>query len=513
MEVQVDTSTLALETSSVVPTPLARHTSPRSVVRLSIWVFAAFQFFYMLTSTGRARTADEYNMFYMTESLVLRGSTAIPQAVALHNFYGKIDLQGEPRAAYPPGQAIVCTPWYALGDYVLSRLPGVPAEIKDLVFCFSTCLSSATFSALVVAFFFVLLNGIGVPTRAALFAAALLGLATPVFGYSGWLFSEPLSAAIFMGVVLLAFGGSRKPISMRTAAIAGVILGLATWVRPTNVFAIAIFAVAVLFRDGKPAWRSALVLCACAAAGVAALLSRDLLLFGNPFDFGYPKIAGGVSTDVRFDTPLLTGLYGFLFSPGKSVFLFAPPLVLAIAGLRRLWRLDRGVAALAILFPFVYLCFFVRYSSWEGGYCVGPRYLVPSIAILCLGLGPALAAGTGMVKRLAGLLLAIGVTVQGISLATSFLEDQAPARGHYYDTHWHYRLSYSLSGQVQLLWKYLRNGQPPTLGLGWDRWFVFLHNGKVSAVTLAFLAALMLAGLAISIVGIVRNMRSALKPV
>jgi hypothetical protein len=66
--------------------------------------FAAFQFFYLLTLIGRVRTPDEYNTLYTTESLVLRGSTSVPQAVQLHNFYGRYDLHGEPRAAYPLGR-------------------------------------------------------------------------------------------------------------------------------------------------------------------------------------------------------------------------------------------------------------------------------------------------------------------------------------------------------------------------------------------------------------------------
>jgi hypothetical protein len=59
---------------------------PAASRRIALWLFAALQFFYLLTSTGRVRTPDEYNTLYTTESLVLRGSTAVPQAVQLHNF-------------------------------------------------------------------------------------------------------------------------------------------------------------------------------------------------------------------------------------------------------------------------------------------------------------------------------------------------------------------------------------------------------------------------------------------
>jgi hypothetical protein len=475
-------------------------------------VFAAFQFFYLLTSTGRVRTPDEYNTLYTTESLVLRGSTAVPQAVELHNFYGRYDVHGLPRAAYPPGQALLCAPWYAVGQYVLARLPGVPAEDADLVVAFAACLSSATFSALTVAFFFLLLMGIGIGAPAGLFAAALLGVGTPIFAYSGWLFSEPISAAIFMGVAWLLFGGGREPISLRKALVAGLILGLATMVRPTDGLAIPVFAAAVLVREGKAALRSAFVLCvalcAAAAVGVGILLIHNAVLFGSPFQFGYPAAAEGAKRLNTFETPLWKGLYGFLFSPGKSVFLFAPPVILALAGWRRLWKMERGAATVAMALPLVYLFFYARYTQWEGGYCVGPRYLVPSIALLCLGLGPMLEAGGARVKQMAGVLLVLGAMVQCVSLATSFMEDQVP-RGHYYDANWTYRLGYSLSGQIHLLLKYLGSGAPARLGLGWDRWFVFLYKGGISGVTLAVLGVGMVVGLGISLAGVARSVRSA----
>jgi len=478
------------------PTPLSKHSR-----QIAVWVFASFQFLYLFTSTGRVRTADEYNTLYTTESIVLHGTTAVPQAVALHNFYGRFDVHGLPRAAYPPGQALACTPWYAFGQYVLSRLPGVPADDTDLIVAFAACLSSATFAALTVTFFFLLLSGIGIALRPALLATFIVGLATPIFAYSGYLFSEPLSAAIFTGSACLIFAA---PATLRSTAFAGLLLGLAALVRPTNILAIAIFVLALIAREGKTALRPAFTLCAASAIGIVILLAHNALLFGGPFAFGYPAAAEGAKQLNRFDTPLLTGLYGFLLSPGKSVFIFAPPIILAFVGLAALWRGNRGLAALAILFPLVGIFFFAKYSQWEGGYCVGPRYLVPALVFLCLGLGPILALNSARLKTLALVLFAFGFLVQAISLATSFMEDQAP-RGHYYGANWTYRPDYSLSGPIHLFLKYLHSPEPARLGLGWDRWFVFLAKAGVSRPTLAMLAVAMLAGLAISLLGLSKS--------
>lgn len=472
-------------------------------------MFAAFQFFYLLTSTGRVRTADEYNTLYTTESLVLHGTTAVLQAVALHNFYGRFDVHGLPRAAYPPGQALACTPWYAAGQYLLARLPGVPPDDTDLIVAFASTLSSATFAALTVTFFFLLLLGIGTPLRSALFATAMLGLATPIFAYSGWLFSEPLSAAIFTGAAWLLFARAptSAPPSLRAAAAGGLVLGLATLVRPTNILTVGVFALAILASHRLAGLRAAFTVCVASAIGVAILLAHNAVLFGSPFAFGYPAAAEGAKQLNRFDTPLLTGLYGFLFSPGKSVFIFAPPIILALAGLAGLWRRNRSLAAIAVLFPLADLLFFAKYSQWEGGYCVGPRYLVPAVVFLCLGLGPALAASQKnyrSLKRLAVILLILGAIVQSLSLATSFMEDQVP-RGRYYTSNWTYRLDYSLSGPVHLFWKYLTSPQPARLGLGWDRWFVFLAKAGVSHATLAFFGVTMLAGFSISLVGLAKS--------
>jgi hypothetical protein len=90
-----------------------------------------------------------------------------------------------------------------------------------------------------------------------------------------------------------------------------------------------------------------------------------------------------------------------------------------------------------------------------------------------------------------------GLMVQLIGLLTNPMEDMV--RNHYYAGNWDYRLSYSpISGQLRLIWKYLHQA-PAGLGLGWDRWFLFLHAAGaarllVCGIELFFAAAAIVFG-------------------
>lgn len=463
--------------------------------RIALLLFLSLDFLFLLTSGGRVRTVDEVSVDFQAESLVTRGTTAVPQAVAANFFYGKFDRKGQPRAPYGEGQAILVAPWHMAARALRAVLPGIPAGSKDLFIDVVVTSSSATFAALAATLAFWVFCGLGIETKTATVAALMLALGTPLFAYSAWFFSEPLAAALLLGAACALFAagdGERRSIGL--AAVAGVLLGTAIWVRPSHFIAVPVFFLALLIRDREKSIRPAVVLVVVVALFGGAYLLRNQLYFGNPMDFGYPPVAEGGKHLNTFETPLATGLYGFVASPGKSVFLFAPLLLLAIPGVFRLAKRNIGLAIVAGGTPVLYLLFFARYTQWEGGYCVGARYLVPAIALLCLGLGPMLADATAPIRKLAGVLFAAGMLVQIISVSISFMEDQTT--GRYYDRQWNYRMDYSsIQGQGRLLLHYLGTSKPARPNFGYDRWFVFLAKTGVSRGLLAAGIAFELAGL------------------
>jgi hypothetical protein len=179
--------------------------------------------------------------------------------------------------------------------------------------------------------------------------------------------------------------------------------------------------------------------CLALRSRMASSLATPALAFGLPFAFGLALAAW--SNAARYGSALLTGyewatrgprvplyvgVYGLLFSAGKSLFLYSPPLVLAAFAAPRFIRRVGWVGT----FPFVLLATFVlAYGGlpyWGGDGAWGPRYLIPLTGSLCTplaGLLPSDSLGAWRWKRAAlAFFVALGVAVNLIGATTSTVE-------------------------------------------------------------------------------------------
>jgi hypothetical protein len=238
--------------------------------------------------------------------------------------------------------------------------------------------------------------------------------------YAHYTYTEALQTACFTGF-LLALARMLEERDGRSAAWLGAAAALVVDAKIVYAAALpgaAALVVWTLRREPRRIPR-------LAGAALATFLPLFALVpfynwarFGSPLDSGYNAYAG-----VHFSRgSLWTGLWGLFLSPGKSVFLYNPPLLAALAGLgalgRRAPRLALAVAATVA--PVVLLN--ARSAFWHGDWAWGPRYLVFALPAALLPLALVIdrlrEAGRRLaVPALVGGALAVGGFVQVLGLA------------------------------------------------------------------------------------------------
>ena len=154
-----------------------------------------------------------------------------------------------------------------------------------------------------------------------------------------------------------------------------------------------------------------------------------------------------------------------MFSPGKSLLLFVPVVILAPWGWVRWFIEGRRREALLFVTAFVvWLLFHAGWWTWHGGWSWGPRFMVPMLPFLILPLGSLWRLGTGariaiVVLALIGFLIQLGGVLVDFNDYMLWINDEdkilfnpayLPILGH---------------------WRMLWNGETPNLAiLNMPRW-------------------------------------------
>jgi hypothetical protein len=196
---------------------------------------------------------------------------------------------------------------------------------------------------------------------------------------------------------------------------AGVALAFAILARPQSAAFAPLLLVYLALREGDgirvaPALRAVPPL----AVAVAITLAYNLYRFHDALQFGYRPPA-----DPGFTTPLPEGTAGLLFSPEKSVLLFAPAVVLVPFAVVALWRPRRALVALVLAICAVAWVLAATWWSWQGGWSWGPRLILPAVVLALALVAPWIGTRTARL-RTAAALFALG-------FALSFSAVLAPA--------------------------------------------------------------------------------------
>lgn len=345
-------------------------------------LFLLFTGFYLLTLSGHLYSADEETMYLVTRGIALSGDVAI------------VAPPGSPIAALRPGAdgrgyapygilpSLLALPLFGLGALAA---PLGPAAF-DYTTRFAVSALNAPLTAATAALLAAWALRLGASRRAAAALALCYALGSFAWVYSRTFFSEPLAA------LLLLIAAERADAAWRTRTagpllVAGLATGLLLATRIASGVALPLLGLFVLATQavaggatfslrravGGVVWWSLGLL-----PGLGLVAGYNLLRFGTPLATGY------ASESALFTTPLTEGLYGLLLSRDKSLFLYAPPLLLALPGALRLWRRERAVVLLALSLTLAHLLLYAGWGEWAGGGVWGPRFLLPIVPLLLL---------------------------------------------------------------------------------------------------------------------------------
>ncbi len=366
---------------------------------------------YFVTAPGRIDMVDGAIRYEITDSLLNHGRFDI-----LNSFTpGTPGRGGRHYSYYPIGTPLLSLPFLAAGWWL-----GHDA-LESKQFAFS--LTSVPFAAATVATLFLIFGRLGCSPNRAAGWALVAAFCTPVWVYAGSSF-DVAQQTLFILVAVWAAVEAFANESLRWAMASGLSFALLINVQETYVVLAACVA-DVAPATARSVWerltnRVTITIFALLAAGLATVLAYNAFKFGNPLNTGR-----GTVPHPLVGNPAV-GLAGLLVSPAKSIFLYCPVYACALLGLWRLLRSDRQRYAPITACLVIHIAMISTLKFWAGEWAWGPRYLIASVPLACIGLPfaaarrPWNAAVTGVCAvSLAVQLLAISVDHQRYYLERS----------------------------------------------------------------------------------------------
>jgi hypothetical protein len=375
---------------------------PRRILRrVACLLFLGTLSVYVLTAGGSLSSTDATVMFDLTKNLVDGRSIAL--SGNLLGLEANRGVDGRFYSQYGLGQSLYNIPFYVAGVAIRDAAGlsiGKPDTIPKAVVALGNTLTSAACVTVIWLFAFSLSGA----ARPALVAALTAAFASPLWPYSKFGFSVPLTTLLLAGAAYLLWVATR---SGRTghALAAGAILGIAWLTRHEIVVVLVPFALFLWLesrkREADPRRGRIQLLALAGAAGAGGLLWAlyNFVRFGSVTYVGY--------------TPWLTGegYLAFLASPLGAILLFCPVAALWLAAAAR-GPLNAG-EKLLLLTPAV--AFYLLYGSlhdWMGGRSYGPRYMLPALLLVSPALAPFLRRASRGVRRASLAIVILSAVVQ-----------------------------------------------------------------------------------------------------
>jgi hypothetical protein len=365
----------------------------------------------------------------------------IHNAAVTFAFHGRVDTRG---AGAPPKKrtydvhpflaSAIHVPGALLQRILVSQFPEDTNRIKIM----TSHLGPAALGGLAAVLFVRLCLFLGLGFGASLASSVVLVLGTMLGVYARLPWSEMVQTVTFLGffTALLRVLRDRRGMA---------VLVLGAWcgaiVNSKEVFVLALpGAVLLLLWHYRRTltWKETLRCVGLGLLGAAPFLAIQFIYntirTGSPFRSAY----GSGAVNFVLGTQTIDGFLGLWVSPGKSIFLYNPPLVLALFGIPLIVRRCRlwWMALVATATPVVLV--YASFMFWSGDWCWGPRYLLFLVPLLLLPgvflLDEAIKHRRVVVGALATVIALAGLWVQ--TIGASLYWDHYIRLEHYARAQW-----------------------------------------------------------------------------
>ncbi len=193
-----------------------------------------------------------------------------------------------------------------------------------------------------------------------------------------------------------------------------------------------------------------------ATIGLVGMVAYNLQRFNSLFHSGQTIIIPVVVANP------LVGFLTLFVSPGKSVFLYSPPLILGFLSIGYLWRRERWLTYAILGATLIWVALMCGTFSTGGDWCWGPRYFVNVMPLWALPF-PFLRPGK-ILRRLAIAIVGLGLVVQLMAVSMDFqrffFERRLSIFFFVQDPGYYFKHSALLARPSEIL--SLREGIPPT---------------------------------------------------
>ncbi len=375
---------------------------------LALAIFFLLLAVYLFTASGHAYAADEETIVYVTAGILRRNDFAVPSSGEAPTLGMMRGSDGRFYSQTGLASSLIIAPFFGIGEalskFSLARFNGFWTRFGVVTF-FNPLVTALTATLL-----YCLIVGLGYARRIAILTTLAFGLATIAWWFTKTAFTEPLAALL----LLISFAGLFRFDKTRSGTwllVSGFAFGLALMTRFQLLVAAPLFAMYLLWAAvrKRDVLRGLRVLLMWSAPILAALLVigwYNWTRFGSPLESGYSPYAR------LLGMPRVEWVYGLLFSPGKSLFWYSPPLCAAVLGLWWFGKKFPRETFLIGAFVLSQILFYSGYGFWHGDSGWGPRFLLPVIPFLLLPFGETLLHA----RWFAYFTFALGIVVQIPSL-------------------------------------------------------------------------------------------------